>query len=59
MKIEIKVSTPKSEMTQAQSQVIRRVAGVLMAHNFEVDIQFPQEPYITATKDLLESMALA
>ena len=38
MEIEIKVSTPAKDLNQRELQSIRRVANVLRANGFEVDI---------------------
>jgi beta-lactam-binding protein with PASTA domain len=38
MKITIKSDTPTKDMTQTQSQTIKRVAAVLRANGFEVEI---------------------
>jgi adenylate cyclase class IV len=38
MNIEIKIEAHERELTQAQSQTIRRVATVLRTHNLTVDI---------------------
>jgi hypothetical protein len=40
MNIEIKVSEPISEMSHSESQVIKRVANVLIEHGFNVTIQW-------------------
>jgi hypothetical protein len=40
MNIEIKVSEQSDNMTQAQSQMIKRTANVLIEHGFEVTIQW-------------------
>jgi len=41
MKVEIRVSELERDLNQAQSQALRRMANVLRARGFEVEITHP------------------
>jgi len=44
MNIKINVSANPDKMTQTQNHVIKRVAQVLILHEFEVDIEWGGKP---------------